>query len=488
MRFEPGFRARVRDDVRRLDRRVLVGGSPLRAVRLTDAALRCMTDGAVTVTDPVSDALAARLVDGNLADPVLTGPGPAPPDLTVVLPVRDRPEQLDRALSSLAGLAVIVVDDDSLDPVAVRQVVDRHEARILRLPVNLGPAGARNAGLERVTTPFVAFVDSDVTVDAATLLRLARHFADGRVALVGPLVRSRARSRRPRWFERFDEQDSSLALGTRACVVRPGAAVGWLPSACLVGRTERLRPGFDDRMRVGEDVDLVWRLVDAGEAVRYDPGEVAWHDTRGTVRGWLGRKLLYGTGGAQLAARHGRKGAPAIMTATMAVTAAAVLARRRWSAPVVAAGLAYGVGSLRRRLPEVTGRDALAARLALQGLGWALRQQAALLLRHWWPLTALLATRSRLVRRALLTSLAVDVVVARIDHPGTAYHPVARRLDDLAYGAGLWIGAVRARSVACLLPRRPAPVDGPTYRNGQVGPSHRGLFPVPRLFAALRRT
>lgn len=461
MRYPIGFRIRIRPDVRRVDERLLVGGSPLRAVRLTDAALDLFGDGTVTVVDETTEALAARLVDGNVADPVLSGPGVDPAELTVVIPVRDRTDQLDRALDALRGLRCVVVDDASHDRGAVARVVRRHSAQLVQLPENLGPAGARNAGLREVRTPYVAFVDSDVTVAARTLLDISRHFADQRVVLVAPLVRSRTRSAAPRWFERFDEDDSSLALGTRACVVRPGAAVGWLPSACLVGRTDRLGTGFDESLRMGEDVDLVWRLVEAGEVVRYDPEQVAWHDTRPTIRGWLGRKYLYGTGGADLAVRHGRKGAPAVMSASMAATAAAVLVRRRWSLLAATVGLAHGIASLRRRLPDTPERDRLAVRLGLQGLGWTIRQEAALLLRHWWPLAALLAPRSAVVRRALATALVVDVVVARVDHPGTRYRPVARRLDDLAYGAGLWAGAIRARSVVCLLPRRPGEPAGP---------------------------
>ena len=74
-------------------------------------------------------------------------------------------------------------------------------------------------------------------------------------------------------FERYDEQVSSLALGRRACSVWPGAAVGWLPSACLVARVDRLRAagGFAEDMRVGEDVDLVWRLAADGWRLRYEP-------------------------------------------------------------------------------------------------------------------------------------------------------------------------------------------------------------------------
>ena len=30
---------------------------------------------------------------------------------------------------------------------------------------------------------------------------------------------------------------------------------------------------------------------------------------------------------------------------------------------------------------------------------------------------------------------------------------LGRRLDDLAYGAGLWLGAARSRSLQCLTPR-----------------------------------
>ncbi|MFJ6133027.1 mycofactocin biosynthesis glycosyltransferase MftF [Janibacter terrae] len=456
-RFAPGYEARIRHDVRAYDDGLLVGGSPLRAVRLGAAARERVVDGRLVVRGPADEPLVARLVDGNLADPVLHGAGPDPSEITVVIPIRDRPEQLARALDALDGLRCIVVDDASHDPDAVARVAADHGARVISLPVNLGPAGARNAGVLAVETPFVALVDSDVQADAAMLRRLARHFADDQVALVGPLVRSRARADDPAWFERYDEQVSSLALGRRACSVRPGAAVGWLPSACLVARVDRLRAagGFAEDMRVGEDVDLVWRLVDAGQTVRYDPDEIAWHDTRATVGGWLGRKFLYGTGGAGLAARHGRKGAPAVMSATMAVTAAAVLARRRWSLPVAGFGLLWGVRSLDRRLPEGPQRRELAVRLGAQGLGWAVRQETALLLRHWWPLAAVAATRSSTVRRALVTSLLVDVVVARTDHPEATYDPISRRLDDLAYGAGLWVGAARARSLGALLPRRP---------------------------------
>ena len=462
MSLPEGFQVRLSDGVLRArGGGLLVGGSPLTAMRLSPKATALLAGGAVTVVDEPSAHLAERLVATNLGVPDLaTRPTVGAPELTVVIPVKDRPRQLDRALAALRPLRCVVVDDGSDRPDLVAEVASQHGARLVVLEENIGPAGARNAGLATVTTPYVAFVDSDVQVNGQDLLRLSRHFADPRVVLVGPKVVGVARSERPRWFERYDAAASSLTLGGVAGVVRPGAAVAWLPSACLVARTASLAGGFDETLRVGEDVDLVWRLVAAGHRVRYDPTVHAHHDARPTLNDWLGRKFLYGTGGAQLAHRHGDKLAPAVLTPTYAIAAAAVLLRNRWSAPVALAAAVLGWRGIRRALPAGEDIDLVAGRLAVRGLGWAVRQESALLLRHWWPVAALAATSGR-VRRAISTAIVVDTGVAlielqrsgkRVDLP---IHVAGRRLDDLAYGTGLWWGAFRARSPRALLPRGP---------------------------------
>jgi hypothetical protein len=56
------------------------------------------------------------------------------------------------------------------------------------------------------------------------------------------------------------------------------------------------------------------------------------------------------------------------------------------------------------------------------------------------------------------TALVVDAVVQataerhQLEH-GPLVGWISRRLDDLAYGSGLWLGAAGARSTACLMPR-----------------------------------
>jgi mycofactocin system glycosyltransferase len=408
-----------------------------------------------------------------VADPILDGVDVDAARLTVVIPVLNRPAQLDRTLASLAPLRCIVVDDASTDAASISAVADRHGAQLVRLPSNAGPAAARNAGLRHVHTEYVAFVDSDVQVTAPALLGLTRHFADRQVGLVGPLVRSRSRSTTPRWFERYDERSSSLALGDRACQVAPGAHVGWLPSACLVGRRAAVASGFDSRMRVGEDVDLVWRLVDDQVVVRYDPAVTAVHDARPSIGGWLGRKFIYGTGGAALAQRYGDRTAVAAMPPVMAIAAAALLQRKPWSVLVAALCVTDAGRRLRTSLPNGDGRDRVAALLALRGLGWAVRQEAALLLRHWAPPVLIGCLVSRRLRRAVATALLVDTAIAlphTVRDGGRDVLPdaIARRLDDLAYGAGLWAGLLRAggmpaawRCVGIRLVRRQRRTAGP---------------------------
>lgn len=449
-----GFRVRLREDLLRAGGgNLLVGGSPARVVRLSHRARALLTEQVMTVEDPATAGLARRLLDGNLAAPVLDDIEVPLADITVVVPVRDRPEQLERCLAALVPLQVVVVDDASHDWQAIAQVAHRHGAHLVPLSQNVGPAGARNVGLRHVRTALVAFVDSDVTIDAAALRDLARHCADPAVALVGPRVIGVTQSVRPRWFEKYDAIASSLDLGTVGSQVRPGAEVGWLPSACLVGRTADLQApgisGFEDNWRVAEDVDLVWRLIDAGRVVRYDPTVEAHHDIRPSVWTWLGRKFVYGTGGADLAARHGDKVAPAVLSIPMAIGAAAVLQCRWWSAPVAAAVVAGTARSLAPRLPAEQGSSRVATRLAARGMGWAIRQESGLLLRHWWPPAALALPFSRALRRALLTAVLVDLLVFMRERRGVGVLTavVARRLDDLAYGSGLWWGVVRRRSL-----------------------------------------
>ncbi|WES64507.1 mycofactocin biosynthesis glycosyltransferase MftF [Microbacter sp. GSS18] len=454
----PGFTVRLARRTRMLeDGRVLVGGSPTRVARLSARGAAAFRGRDLTIADATTRRLAEHLLETGLGNPVAgTLPEIALDQVTVVIPVKERAQPLSRLLASLpTGIARVIVVDDASDAAAeIAFAVRRAGAELLRLDVNGGPAVARNAGLARVETPFVAFIDSDVTVEPGAIGLLLRHFADPRLSLAAPRVLSTTVAN-PSWVARYEDSRSSLDLGADAALVRPRSPVTWVSSTCLVGRVADLDGGFDASMRVGEDVDLVWRLVEAGRRVRFEPSAVVRHEPRETARAWLARKFFYGTGAQPLATRHPKDIAPAVLPPWGAAVLALVAIQRRWS---IVAAIAVSAGALvqvARRLRNVEHPWRLATELTGTSLVAAGGQGMALLVRHWWPAAAAAALFSRRARRLVAIAAVVDAAVEyarlrpRLDPLRFA---VARRLDDLAYGAGVWTSAWRGRSVGALRP------------------------------------
>ncbi|SDY32645.1 mycofactocin system glycosyltransferase [Modestobacter sp. DSM 44400] len=466
-RLPDGFAVRLDPGTRRRDGgTALLGGSPQRLMRLAPAARPLLTGDRLVVTDARTAALAARLLDAGLAHPDL--PPAAPADVTVVIPVKDRTAGLARLLAALradpgtAGCPVVVVDDGSAEPSAVAEVAHACGAGLVRYDSARGPAAARNAGLRRVRTAAVAFVDSDCVPVPGWLDRLSGHLADPRLAVVAPRITALAAGA-PGWVGRYEQVASALDMGAQPAAVAPRSAVSYLPSAALLARRSALGDGFDDGMPVAEDVDLVWRLVAAGWRVRYEPAAEVAHDHRTRPGEWLCRRAFYGTGAARLAQRHGAAVAPIVISSWSAVAWGLVLAPSRLGPPAAAAVLAGATARLARRLTPAGGRPpaGLAAGLVLRGTAASGRTLARAATRHHWPLTLALALVSRRARRLTAAVAVADAALAwwpRRRAIGPVSFTAGRRLEDLGYGAGLWWGALRARDVRALLPAGPGKV------------------------------
>ncbi len=142
--------------VRRVDGgSVLVGGSPLRLLRLT-AAGTVLVDRLVA-GEPVPQSqgaqrLVRRLLDAGMANP-RPGESPfEPTDVTVVIPVRDRPDDLAATLATIGAVGAVAVVDDGSKDVSVAREPQTGTARrtsgtsslaVLRLRAT--PAGERRA-------------------------------------------------------------------------------------------------------------------------------------------------------------------------------------------------------------------------------------------------------------------------------------------------------------------------------------------------------
>jgi GT2 family glycosyltransferase len=282
---------------------VLTGGYPIRVLRLSQAGARHVAgwwDGAPVPGNAKARALARRLLDTGIAHPVLDKGQAERPEVTVVIPVRDRHAELTRCLAGLAGTPrVIVVDDGSAEPAAIQSAAAAAGASVVRRPVNGGPAAARNTGLAAAQTPLVAFLDSDCVPGAGPanwLDALLPHFADPAVGAVAPRIVPHEAGHS--WLARYEGASSTLDMGWRPSIVRPGSRVPYVPGAALVVRKQAAGTGFAEDMQVGEDVDFVWRLAASGWRVRYEPAATMGHQHRVRLREWFSRRKDYGTSAA----------------------------------------------------------------------------------------------------------------------------------------------------------------------------------------------
>jgi mycofactocin glycosyltransferase len=463
-RLPDGFAVQVDRRVRVLgDGSALLGGSPTRLLKLAPAAQDMLCDGRLKVSDDVSAQLARTLLDATVAHPRPAG-GPSYRDVTVVIPVRDNLSGVRRLVSSLRGLHVVVVDDGSVPPIEPEDFVGAHcDIEVLRHPRSKGPAAARNTGLTACKTDFVAFLDSDVAPRRGWLEALLGHFCDPTVALVAPRIVGLSHS--DNVVARYEAVHSSLDLGEREAPVLPHSTVSYVPSAAIICRRSALCGvgGFDETLQSGEDVDLCWRLIEAGARLRYEPIALVAHDHRTELRDWLTRKAFYGGSAAPLSVRHPDKTAPVVISgwALMIWILMAVGTNLGQLASVV---LALLTG--RRIARAMNGAETSLADvvvIATRGLWSAALQLASALCRHYWPVALLAATVSHNFRRVLLVAAVMDGVVdwlRRRDAIGDDAEPIGlltylllKRVDDLAYGLGLWWGVVRERNPRALKPQ-----------------------------------
>ena len=198
---------------------------------------------------------------------------PPTPRLTIIIPVRNRQELGERALRSAAAQSVsqteiVVVDDGSEPPFEIPGDLRTNESiRLLRHPVNLGAASARNTGIGSAGAGWIAFLDSDDYWLPGTLaprLESAEtDFAIDRnplaVHAAGFILESsiakRLETRIPR------ESDDSLDFAS-ACWFAPGST--------LLARKEafdRIGP-YDVELRRLEDLDWFLRLALQGGSLK----------------------------------------------------------------------------------------------------------------------------------------------------------------------------------------------------------------------------
>ncbi len=232
------------------------------------------------------------------------------PRITVVVCTHNGARTLPECLGRLGDLCypnyeTVVVNDGSTDESG--DLARSYGVKVIETS-HRGLSFARNAGIEAATGEIVAFLDDDAYPDHDWLHYIAASLRQGSNAGIGgPNI--------PPPEDGFVAECVAAAPGAPIHVLTSDREAEHLPGCNMAFRTAVLREvgGFDERFRAaGDDVDLCWRLQDAGETLGFSAGAVVTHRRRDTVRRYLKQQFGYGKAEALLEQkwpnRHNRAG------------------------------------------------------------------------------------------------------------------------------------------------------------------------------------
>src|SRR4051794_38394222 len=205
----------------------------------------------------------------------------------VVIATRDRRDSVLATLARVVALPerprVLVVDDASCDG-TTRAIAERFpQVEVVRLPRARG-AAARNVGVERLATAYVAFLDDDSWWAPGALARAASALdAQPQLAVVAARVLV------------GEEERLDPACVTMGRSPLGDEVLGFVACAAVVRRSAFLAAGgFHPRYGIGgEEGRLAMALAAAGWRLRYVPDVVAHHHpaTTGARAGRVARIL-----------------------------------------------------------------------------------------------------------------------------------------------------------------------------------------------------
>jgi GT2 family glycosyltransferase len=232
------------------------------------------------------------------------------PRISVVVCTYNGRRTIGECLAALERLdypdyEVIVVDDGSTDGAGT--LASWYRCRLIRTP-NQGLSNARNRGLAAATGSIVAYLDDDAYPDAHWLRYLALTFVGTSFAGVGgPNL--------PPPGDGWIADCVAHAPGNPVHVLLSDREAEHIPGCNMAFRKAALMAvgGFDPQFRTaGDDVDLCWRLTDAGFTLGFNPAAMVWHHRRGSTRAYWKQQRGYGRAEGMLElkwpARHDQDG------------------------------------------------------------------------------------------------------------------------------------------------------------------------------------
>ncbi len=278
--------------------------------------------------------------------------------VALIVPVYNRPQEVEELLASMVACnlpaddwEVVIVEDGSSE--SAEEVVERYSSLLplhyITKP-NGGPSSARNYGARHTEASMLVFLDSDTTLSA--------HYISTIVATDAPFWGGADRSGAD-----FSTMQRAVSYAMTSPLTTGGIRGGgermdkFYPRSFNMGIRRDLYEsvgGFDEQMRYGEDVDLSYRLTEAGHRATLLAGAEVCHKRRTNLSAFFRQVMHSGAARITLTRRH--KGSlrlvhllPALFTlGSVGVVLFAIVWSLWWLLPIGVVALAWFVDALLR--------------------------------------------------------------------------------------------------------------------------------------------
>lgn len=250
--------------------------------------------------------------------------------LTVAICTRARTDALARCLDSLAplrdrhGFEILVVDNAPPDEATADLIAKRPGIRYAREP-RPGLDFARNVAWQEARGDWIAYLDDDVVVDSGWYAGLVDVWSEApqAAAITGLVLPYELATTAQVLFEKrggfrrgFDKRLYRATLPGNS--LHPSGS-GMFGTGCnMAFRRDVLEKlgGFDEALDTGRplpgggDLDIYFRVIDAGHILAYEPRCLVFHEHRKTESGLRHQYYTWGLGLMAYAGKHMRPGQP----------------------------------------------------------------------------------------------------------------------------------------------------------------------------------
>lgn len=232
------------------------------------------------------------------------------PKYSIIVPVYNRPDEVDELLDSLtrqayADFEVIIVEDGSSSP--CKEVCDKYAGKLpLRyfMKENSGPGQSRNYGAERAAGEYLIILDSDVVLPDGYLQAVEDELTlHGACDAFGGADAS---------HPSFTTVQKAISYSMTSFFTTGGIRGGkkkldkFYPRSYNMGirREVYAELGGFSKMRFGEDIDFSYRIVEAGYKCRLFPEAWVWHKRRTDLKKFFRQVYNSGIARINLEKRH----------------------------------------------------------------------------------------------------------------------------------------------------------------------------------------